>query len=371
MNQNRRRFKIIATVVAVYAILTACATWQSIVRNAKGDRAPNRGMLINHDRHAAEGMDCTDCHETSAGERMSFVDHDTCLICHEIPEDSLTNSMAFTEDVSCKMCHTRNDFSVTPQYQLITEEIQFDHQTHENAEVSCAQCHDKPDRPMYTNASLMADCMDCHQQKSHTFASLANTTTEAADFQSNDCAVCHSELTKDTIPQFRRGQRIAHDSKQAWIRLHGQESYVDAEYCAQCHVEQEDCTTCHRLMKPGSHTLAWNRKVHGAHASWDSQSCSVCHEEDSCMKCHEHTQPRSHRGSFGVPRNNHCIQCHVPAETSCTVCHESIEHRSAPRSPHDADGGFAGNCALCHPGGLAGNAPHRINVTISCRSCHQ
>lgn len=370
MNQNRRRFKLIAGVGALYVLVTACATWQAIVRDIKGKPAPNRGVYVNHDLHASEGMECSDCHDMYAGERMSLADHDTCTICHEIPEDSLLDASKYVQDVSCDMCHTRDDFSVVPTNQLITDEIIFDHELHTTAEVSCAECHGEPDYPMHTNTSLMTACMDCHEQTEHRFAGVAQSSVDASSYQANDCTVCHRELTEDTIPQYRHGQRIAHDSPQAWKKLHGQESVVDPAYCAQCHVEEEDCMTCHRTTKPDSHTLAWNRKLHGAHAVWDSQSCSVCHEEDSCIKCHKHTQPRSHRANFAAPRNNHCVQCHVPADTSCTVCHESIEHLGSPPSPHN-DGGFTGNCSECHPGGIAGTPPHRTNLTISCRSCHR
>ena len=371
MNDKKRRIKMIAMVVGLYGVLTACVTWQSFVREIKGTPEPNRGIEARHDIHAAEGLDCSDCHDSASGERMTFPTHETCSVCHDIPENSITDYTTFSEEVSCQMCHTRADYTVAPRIQLVTSEIKFDHEVHVAAETSCTECHENPDRQEFDYGDLMATCMACHENADHQFAGVAQTAVSASEFTSNDCAVCHNELTKDTIPEHRHGERIAHDSSSAWLKLHGQESYVDAAYCAQCHVEQEDCTTCHRLMKPANHTLAWNRKLHGAHAGWDSQSCSVCHEEDSCMKCHKETQPRSHRASFASPRNNHCVECHVPAETSCTICHETIEHRSAPRSPHDEGGGFPGNCAECHPGGLAGTAPHRINVTADCRTCHQ
>jgi hypothetical protein len=370
MNQKQRRLRTFITVAGLYTLLTACATWQSLVREIKGEPVPNRGILVNHELHAAEGLDCSDCHEMSAGQRMSFVDHDTCSVCHEFPEVDLADASRFVDEVSCKKCHTRDDFSAAPQQQFIADEIKFDHQVHATAEVSCATCHEEPDRPRHYSDGLMAECMDCHQQPSYTFASLAETTIEAAGFSANECSVCHRELTKDTIPKFRHGQRIAHDSAQAWTRLHGQESYLDATYCATCHVEEEDCMTCHRVMKPDNHTLAWNQRLHGAHAQWNSQSCAACHEEDSCAECHQHTEPRSHRAGFGTPSNNHCVQCHFPVESSCAVCHESVEHRTAPRTPHDADGGEPGNCALCHPGGVAGAAPHRFNASVSCLACH-
>lgn len=371
MDRQKRRFKMFAATGALYALLTACATWQNFIHDIKSSALPNRGVVANHDLHAAQGLECSDCHHVSADERMSFVGHDTCAVCHDIPENSLKNPLTFVDDVSCQMCHTRDDYSVIPRQQFITEEIIFDHQVHVTAEVSCTQCHSNPDRPLERTDSLMAQCMDCHQRTTHTFSSVAQSALVAQNFYSNQCAVCHRELTKDTIPQFRHGQRIAHDSPQAWKHLHGQESYVDSAYCAQCHTEQEDCTTCHRIMKPDNHTLAWNRRLHGAHAAWDSQSCSVCHEEDSCIKCHKHTQPVSHRTSFAAPRNNHCVQCHFPPENGCMICHDSIEHRTTPRTPHGAAGGFAGDCALCHPGGVPGAVPHRNNLSADCRICHR
>jgi hypothetical protein len=371
MDQKRRRIKITLTVVALYAVLTACASLTSFVRNIKPDPSPNRGVNARHEFHATQGLECADCHTPSEDLPMSIASHDLCSVCHEIPEDSLTNSLAYKDEVSCKTCHTRKDFSILPRQQFVTAEIKFQHQVHLNAEVSCTECHDNPDKPMNPNNSPMAKCMDCHEKSGTTFASIAQSSTPAHEFLSNKCSVCHRELNADTIPEFRHGQRIAHDNKQAWMHLHGQESYVDTQYCAQCHVEQQDCTTCHQIMKPDSHTLAWNRRLHGTHAQWDSQSCAACHEEDSCIKCHQHTQPMSHSSNFFAPRNNHCTQCHFPPESSCIVCHQNIEHPSAPRTPHDADGGFAGDCAQCHPGGRPGAVPHRNNLATNCLTCHQ
>ncbi|MFP6583623.1 MAG: cytochrome c3 family protein [Candidatus Hydrogenedentota bacterium] len=373
MSDKRRRLKVFATAGVLYSLLTACATWQSFVREVKRAPEPNRGVIANHDIHAADGLDCSDCHTVSTGERVSIVDHDICSVCHDIPDNSLTSPLTYVDDVSCKMCHTRDDYSITPRRNFITDEIRFDHQVHVTAKVSCTECHESPDRPRTYDDMLMTQCMNCHEQTSHAFSSIAKTTAKAEDFHGNECTVCHRELTKETIPEYRHGQRIAHDSTLAWKKLHGHESYVDATYCAQCHVEEEDCMTCHRIMKPDNHTLAWNRRLHGVHAGWDSQSCSVCHEEDSCMKCHSHTEPVSHTGNFGAPRNNHCVQCHFPAETEigCAVCHESIDHRSAPTTPHDDDLNFPGNCALCHPGGIPGAVPHRNNLSTDCRTCHQ
>ena len=369
--QQKRRWPKIAAIVALYGLVSACTTWQSIVREVANNPEPNRGVRVNHALHAQEGLDCSDCHEVSEGARVSFVNHETCAMCHDIPEVDYADTSRFIEDVSCKMCHVRDDFSIEPRLQLVSDEVKFDHQVHLNAEVSCADCHENPDKPRHFSDNLMNECMTCHAKADHVFASVAQTAIEADAFTSNECSVCHRELTQDTIPMFRSGRRIAHDDEQAWLRIHGHEAWADQTYCATCHVEQEDCTTCHNVMKPQNHTVAWKDRLHGFHAQMDSQSCSVCHEETSCMDCHMHTEPRSHRGGFAAPRNNHCVQCHVPVEDGCAVCHENIDHATAPRTPHDAEGGNPGNCAQCHPGGIPGRPPHHVNVTISCLACHQ
>lgn len=371
MTSRQRKFRTVGTVGALYVLLAACTTWQSMVRTMTGPPPPNRGIIANHALHADEGLECLDCHEMTSGSRVSFASHEMCSVCHDIPEESIIAPLEFAEEESCQKCHLRDDFSVLPTRQIITNEILFDHQAHSDAQVSCATCHENPDRYDFEYGALMDTCMECHESTDHTFTSIAQSGRTAEEYRSNTCTVCHREITEDTRPQFRHGERIAHDSHDAWIQLHGSESYVDQAYCMQCHVEEEDCMTCHRIMKPDNHTLAWNRRLHGAHAQWDSQSCAACHEEDSCMQCHEQTQPLSHRSGFLAPRNNHCVQCHVQEENSCMLCHESIEHRTAPRMPHDVGGGFAGNCAECHPNGIPGVAPHLVNASVSCRTCHQ
>ena len=359
MKRYSSQVKVAATVAMLYAVLVACSTLREMTR-----ATPNRGILVNHELHAQEGLDCTDCHEFAPNQRASFAGHETCSICHEIPEDVIS-------DASCALCHTRTDYSVAAKLVVLTDEIKFDHLVHASANVSCADCHADPDRQPLPAGRLKPLCMDCHEQTPLAPVLIAGSDAGPAAFQQNECAVCHREIGLDTVPTHRHGERIAHDSPHAWETMHGLASQADPEFCAHCHDEQENCAACHRITKPASHTPAWNRKMHGLQATWNRQSCSTCHEEDSCMKCHNSTQPTSHRGSFDSPQNTHCVQCHFPPENNCAICHENFEHRSAPPTPHDAGGGFAGNCASCHPGGISGAVPHFINLTTSCRSCHR
>ena len=201
----------------------------------------------------------------------------------------------------------------------------------------------------------MAFCVDCH----------AKTRPELTE-----CKVCHSEISKETKPQYRATAHIPHDAPQIWETVHGQQWRDDPAFCKKCHESQTFCEDCHRKNAPSNHTISWRRKTHGLRAEWDRSKCAVCHEEDMCLRCHKHTEPSSHRAGWGEPGNRHCLSCHYPPqETNCTVCHESIDHRSAPRSPHDA-GLYPPRCAVCHPGGVPYRAPHPINSTVRCVTCH-
>ena len=189
----------------------------------------------------------------------------------------------------------------------------------------------------------------------------------------NDCATCHTTINKDTVPQFRNGQRIAHDAPDVWKKVHGQEAKIDKQFCATCHDANDkklSCNECHSKEAPADHTLAWRGRTHGLEAQWNRNRCATCHEEDSCVKCHRNTPPDSHRGGWGAPADRHCVNCHFPAQKNeCTVCHETIDHEKAKPSPHAA-GVYPPNCGTCHPGRIPYLAPHPLNSTTRCVTCH-
>lgn len=345
MNVNWTGFKLAFVGLTAWLILAACVAF----RDMRHDRT-DRGVGIDHPRHAEEGMDCSDCHEsTEQATRLTLPDHELCSMCHEFDLEAPTEE-------ACGICHDRPDYATDPSEARLAAEVNFSHDTHADAEISCERCHGDDPAPM--PSPFMPVCVECHR--------------ETGSPKLTECATCHKEIREDRIPEFRAGARILHDSEAVWIRVHGREARVDSDFCAQCHQdEQEFCSDCHRTEKPASHNVSWNRRTHGVHAAWDRDTCSVCHEEDTCMRCHEKTQPTSHRGSFTPPRSTHCVQCHFPPESNCTICHQAIEHRTAIRTPHDAGGGFPGNCVECHPGGLPGVPPHIVNPTVNCTFCHQ
>lgn len=334
-----------------------------------------RGLKFNHALHVEQGMDCVDCHSIEVPEPgpepgpepaddeaalqepvavPTIPDHEICGMCHEVEEETEEDDVS-----SCAMCHLREDRSVDATLALLDTEKVFKHEPHVDKEVECTVCHADPDKARLPSGPLMDFCVECH---------------ETNEPPSTECETCHTTLSDQARPRFRNGARLSHDVPQLWERIHGRESLIDPDFCALCH-ETEDasedmCEQCHRKNAPSYHTASWRRKTHGLRAGWDRSTCAVCHEEDFCLKCHQNTQPSSHRRRWESPANGHCISCHFPAEnTGCTVCHESIEHRSALPSIHSV-GLFPSNCAICHPGGLPLRSPHPRNTTVRCVFCH-
>ena len=336
---------------AVYAaalLAIVLGSWAGL--SAPAARDPDRGLTFSHDLHVdRHELDCIDCHRFFPGGEP-LPDHALCGVCHEIDEQA-------PEPEQCGRCHTRADYSVDPLEPSLTAEQRFVHEPHLAQGVDCTVCHPNPQKRRLVRGPLMAFCLDCHEARGESLT---------------ECSVCHNEITQESRPRFRGAGRILHDNPQAWQRLHGREYQVDPQFCALCHEDYEaSCDACHRQNRPDSHTVSWRRTTHALHASWDRARCAVCHEEDSCLKCHQNTKPRSHRrGGWGNPADLHCTTCHFPESSgNCTVCHETIEHLDARPSPHSR-GSFPVNCGLCHPGGNPFRAPHPLNATIRCAECH-
>lgn len=360
-NRIPLRIAVGVALMGVLSVITSCLTARDPAPSQE-QLAAARGFKFDHDLHVQAGLDdCTVCHDPSANldTALSTPAHDLCSICHEIPESNFEPPQDAAEEQKCVFCHTRADYSVTTWKTRLSDEIQWQHEPHVTAEIACATCHANPDEGLRRETSLKPFCMDCHGQQE-----------ERPEL--NACSVCHSEITMDTIPKFRYGGRLAHDSPELWEQIHGREARIDPMYCAMCHETKNRCDDCHSVNAPRNHSNSFKNRTHGMIASWDRNSCATCHEESTCMKCHNEKAPVSHRrANWSGARNTHCVNCHYPPERNgCAVCHENIEHLDAKTSPH-AFGIYPPNCSRCHPGGLPSQAPHVLNSTVHCTVCHQ
>lgn len=336
--------KRLLVVLILSTYVGACMTINMVI-----NKDADRGIKFNHKQHFEAGLeDCSDCHSTD-GERPSFPDHELCGVCHEIDIDNI-------DPEACGVCHSSEALEIKPYSPILKAELKFKHEFHMTEELNCAVCHADPDTAVLPNKKLKPFCVDCHSTG-------AKMLTE--------CQTCHSEISKTTRPSYRGETRIAHDEPKIWEHMHGREARFDPQYCTNCHELETYCDDCHRKNPPRTHTVSWRRKSHGLRATWDRDKCATCHEEDSCVRCHNNTQPSSHRQSnWDSFPQLHCVSCHYPAQRSnCTVCHESITHEKARPSIHRL-GTYPRNCGRCHPGGRPHAAPHKLNSTVRCRECH-
>ena len=332
-------------ILFVVVLAGACITYTNVKPAAEA-----RGIRFVHEKH--KDTECGLCHVLD-GSGKAIPNHELCSTCHEI-------DMEKKDAQTCGKCHTRADYTFAPRTKTLNEEVKFAHDIHAKKEVTCDKCHPAPDKGLLPEKikgtdGRMAFCMDCHGK---------------TDPKLNDCAVCHTQMSKSTRPTRHGMTRIAHDAPQIWETTHGEMSRNDPKFCAMCHEDKTFCEDCHAKNPPKSHTVSWRRTGHGLRAEWDRAKCATCHEEDMCLKCHQKTEPANHRTGWAQPVNRHCVQCHFPVrDNNCTVCHESVEHRSAMPSPHSL-GVFPARCILCHPAGLVHRAPHPENSTARCVACH-
>ncbi|HED65891.1 MAG TPA: hypothetical protein ENJ09_10095 [Planctomycetes bacterium] len=269
-----------------------------------------------------------------------------CIDCHTGYEES--DQVAYPRLKSCMLCHADFDEEADPaarpaafyfedgSYRVTNPEgldleIKFSHLEHVTDEDGCLDCHADVVNSREVKpwmAVSMQDCVDCHE----------------AQGEATTCATCHNEVEIDIAPR-------THDA--SWDRMHGlavrDGSDRTVDNCSICH-EESTCVSCHEETMPQNHNNFWRSRGHGLTARMDRDTCAVCHGgPDYCDRCHTTATPLTHTGLWAAPRNNHCLGCHTDEpQQSCYLCHQSgaPSHALAPPKPvgHDP----LSDCRECH-----------------------
>jgi hypothetical protein len=353
------------------ALVIACQTTSDIEEIPA--TPPARPLpTMNHAAHLAKNMTCDMCHDPNETGKVTLPELGLCWDCHlEDPADWPEKFKTYAE------ANRREDGSIRFVGLEYSADLKMDHAAHASAKVSCEECHGQPSEKAFGRAPLMElkrSCMGCHEQRR----------------ASNDCATCHEAIREYQVPPshdesfvklhgrkvpagWRRGEgglcalchetpagcNECHTSRRpashlsAVFRLeHGREVdhglFRDSS-CALCH-EEESCVRCHQTEKPRSHTVSFERRLHGVVAGLDRESCRTCHQQESCDRCHRETRPLSHRGSWGRGRQTHCLGCHEPLTSNgCFACHKNtLGHRTATPMPPGWPHNVATQCRECH-----------------------
>ena len=358
---------------------------------------PGREGSFPHAIHLSEevGFDCIDCHETAEDEASAGMpDLDVCGLCHfgafgedegsedEVlaegeegellpgePEEALPESEGLQDELDPILAQFLLDGDSEPTWTKVMElsiPCNFSHASHSEAGLSCLDCHAdvaESDAVLASAHIDMASCMRCHAE---------------SEVDDGGCLGCHAGVDESWKPDSHHG---------SWDKIHGKvwrahpsggKGGDPSQDCMLCHSEDsptQSCEACHLSVAPEDHTPFFKNQGHGFLSVFDRGRCQACHQEDTCLQCHDVMQPRSHVAGFGEPQNRHCLGCHFETQQlqGCGVCHfeGAPAHDLAPTLPPTVPAHATANaCMNCH----ANFKPPRHPITGDgnyCRICHK
>lgn len=296
--------------------------------------------------------DCSFCHQFKGdGMFASFGNHEVCAGCHSrVGMKPLLSAKSTTAD--CRGCHQpeeiENPGPATVHRALASyvvsgkyENIKFSHAEHfkyrEAYHLDCTTCHYAvPASTNLKNLMLpkMADCVSCHDTSKNI----------AAQYRMSECQTCHTDARSAVVTtaftEVHSPVVKPASHTEAFRTHHAEQASAPGAPCFVCHSSvspsaagQSQCTQCHQMMMPASHTARWKDDIHGKYAALDRTVCATCHQTDFCSRCHNET-PRSHFPLAQFKAGGHA-QLAMLNERSCFTCHT-----------------FADTCSECHSKGL-------------------
>lgn len=284
---------------------------------------PSRGVLIDHEAHKKNGIQCTTCHnriahgiEVSAqmivkekiASRVPYTDNlsmDNCMTCHTGKQNAPTNECSachpeqFVLPYNCSACHEEDIKQITPREHFEPDFLEKGHGAEAKANFDyCYQCH--------TSDS----CENCHKDKK---VNVSIPEHRQAEFHKP-----RSHFAKDFMPS-----------------VHGDLAKEEGKgYCYQCHTEKF-CNDCHNgLEMPHAETFL---QEHGkiANEYTFEKKCQSCHHSKAqfCETgCHHRgwdpslgPLSRSHPQVVAVNGVQYCLTCHT--SIFCAVCHVTGEKK--------------------------------------------
>lgn len=288
--------------------------------------------------------DCSFCHQFDAqGAYATFPGHPQCAVCHsKLGMKPNLSPTSVTAD--CRGCHNPEEIEnpgYTKERRLIAPHVvsgtyvnlRFSHAAHfkvrDQYQLVCTTCHDG----ILTSTGLanlalpkMIDCVGCHE------------TSKAlpAEFRMSNCQVCHIDNESGPAPVSHTRYVKPDFHTESFRTHHSEEASAPGAKCFVCHSNVSpqaagvsQCTSCHQVMLPISHTTRWRDDIHGKYAAIDRENCSTCHVTDFCSRCHNEL-PRTHiplppfknggHARLAMINERSCFACHTYQDT-CAECH--------------------------------------------------
>jgi hypothetical protein len=344
---------------------------------------PSAQLRFDHKKHAQ--LPCARCHgkveqSVSANDRHVPPER-ACIGCHgdktrkksELGKRLLVDAKRAEK---CAYCHTGYRGGSAPaRLSLPKARVRFPHRLHLSKGVACKSCHrfDKPGREMPS----MKRCTSCHKKQK------ASLRCSSCHLTQKDGRL----VTTFGSRKLRPGPALAHIAHPAGFKTkHKVAARQHQKLCQSCH-QKKQCMRCHMgRFKPMRFHRGDYITSHSTDARLNKPRCSSCHRSQTfCLSCHQRSGvsrsskrggfrpstglsfhppgfasfkvgPRHH--SFAARRNmRSCSSCHT--EKSCIRCHSTTAKRGGGFSPHGR--GFK-NSAKCRS--LRARNPR------ACRKCH-
>lgn len=366
-----------ALVIALVA-LAGAAVGGSRANLSRAVYPPSSSAVrFSHRSHTE--VKCVGCH-ASAARSVSPTDRNlpaeaACRRCHTQTRKS--DAVKQSADPGCAFCHTGykgKGSPARPRYPAAN--LRFNHRLHIKQGVTCTGCHGPASGP---KLPTMKTCRACHAKKKKSL--LRCVVCHKAG---KDGRLVTRFPTGKLIP---RGTLQGDAHGPLFSRKHGGVARGKRRYCESCH-QPKACLKCHAgSLRPMSiHSGDYTRR-HALDARRDQPRCASCHRSQTfCLGCHQrlgvgaetrgsgfkpNTAARFHSKAFtGIARGpgHHahaarrnirtCTGCH--RESTCVRCHGTRARGRGGFSPHGA--GWRGS-AKCRS--LAARN-HR-----ACVKCHQ
>jgi len=325
-----------------------------------------RVLRFSHAQHGK--VECKRCHvgverSISANDRH-VPREDVCRPCHASKTRKHESQRTVTDATkarACASCHIGYRGGAPQRLWLPAARVRFSHRVHTAKGVPCKGCH-QMQAATATPMPSMATCRSCHVQKKATLRCAACHLTQ------KDGRLI---VRFDEARLRPSGSLVGASHGPLFPRKHANVARRNKKFCESCH-QPKSCQRCHAgTFRPLRIHRSDYATHHVLDARLDQPRCSSCHRSQSfCISCHERSGvgSRSRKGGFApttglsyhprgfasrqVGANHHslsarrnirtCTSCH--AEKSCIRCHGTTRLRRGGFSPHGAGFSRSAKC---------------------------
>jgi hypothetical protein len=354
MTARSRACLLIAALVGAPATLAAAPS-----RDAIYPRVPAATLRFAHSRHSQ--LQCARCH-ADVRQSVSVLDRNlpgeaACRPCHR-KTTRASDLVKESGTPGCRDCHAGYTGQGVPARLIYpAANLRFSHRLHVQRGFDCTACHDldsSRERPLPS----MGTCRTCHQRNK------ASTRCVVCHLAEKDGRL----RTRFPSGVLRPSGSLKGDAHTAlFYRQHSALARADRAYCESCH-QQRSCLRCHSgSMRPLTIHPGDYGRLHAGDARRNQQRCASCHRSQSfCLSCHQRlgvgletrggfrpsapaayhpagfsakqVGPAHH--SYSARRNiMTCSSCH--REGTCIRCHGATSRGRGGFSPHGP--GFRGS----------------------------